>query len=301
MAGDSAEYVEYVTARLPALRRLAYSLTGDSHRADDLVQQTITTLFVRWSRIRQAEHLDRYVRSMLVNAFVDERRLGWARVRLFADEQVAWLYRDGTLTQLKGRDAQAQGINASGTIVGSRAGRPVRWPTAESEPVALPLPDGAQGGGAEAIDDDGAVVGYVNVDANRQAYTWSADGKGRPLPEFGEPDDSAAFTVRNGWATGLSGDTGVRWNLRTGLVEPVTGMRIRPSTANANGWMVGTDPQGRGVLTGNGTSVRLPDLFVHRSGEFSNLPTTLSDDGRVIAGQADDADGVIHAAAWRCR
>ncbi|MET7394570.1 SigE family RNA polymerase sigma factor [Dactylosporangium sp. NPDC005572] len=85
MAGESAEYVEYVTARLPVLRRLAYSLTGDSHRADDLVQQTITTMFVRWSRIRQAEHLDRYVRSMLVNAFVDERRLSWARVRLFAE------------------------------------------------------------------------------------------------------------------------------------------------------------------------------------------------------------------------
>jgi RNA polymerase sigma-70 factor (sigma-E family) len=79
------EYIEYVTARLPALRRLAYLLTGDAHRGDDLVQQTITTLFVRWQRIRDVAHLDPYVRSMLVHCFLDERRLAWARVRLFRE------------------------------------------------------------------------------------------------------------------------------------------------------------------------------------------------------------------------
>jgi RNA polymerase sigma-70 factor (sigma-E family) len=83
---DSAsdrEYVEYVTARLPALRRLAFLLCGDEHRADDLVQQTITRLYLHWPRARAATHLDRYVRAMLVRAFLDERRLAWARVRLF--------------------------------------------------------------------------------------------------------------------------------------------------------------------------------------------------------------------------
>ncbi|HZN20866.1 MAG TPA: SigE family RNA polymerase sigma factor [Micromonosporaceae bacterium] len=77
------EYVEYVTARIPALRRLAYLLSGDEHRADDLVQQTITTLYVRWQRARDATHLDGYVRTMLVRTFLDERRLAWSRVRLF--------------------------------------------------------------------------------------------------------------------------------------------------------------------------------------------------------------------------
>ena len=84
-AAEEREYTEYVTARLPALRRLAYVLSGDVHRADDLVQQTITTLFVRWPKIRTVAHLDRYVRSMLVNSFIDERRLAWARVRLFRE------------------------------------------------------------------------------------------------------------------------------------------------------------------------------------------------------------------------
>ncbi|GAB3964339.1 SigE family RNA polymerase sigma factor [Plantactinospora veratri] len=77
------EYVDYVTGRIPALRRLAYLLVGDEHRADDLVQQTITTLYVKWKRAQAADHLDAYVRTMLVRTYLDERRLAWARVRLF--------------------------------------------------------------------------------------------------------------------------------------------------------------------------------------------------------------------------
>jgi RNA polymerase sigma-70 factor (sigma-E family) len=83
--GSRKEYVDYVTARIPALRRLAFLLAGDEHRADDLVQQTITTLYVKWQRASGATHLDAYVRTMLVRTYVDERRLAWARVRLFRD------------------------------------------------------------------------------------------------------------------------------------------------------------------------------------------------------------------------
>ncbi|GIE95613.1 SigE family RNA polymerase sigma factor [Paractinoplanes rishiriensis] len=83
--GSEAEYTEYVTARIPVLRRLAYVLTGDGHRADDLVQQTITTLYVKWHRAQHADNLDAYVRTMLVRTYVDERRLAWARVRLFRE------------------------------------------------------------------------------------------------------------------------------------------------------------------------------------------------------------------------
>ena len=76
------EYVEYVSARLTALRRLAYLLCGDEHRADDLVQQAITKLYVQWRRISLVEHLDQYVRTMVVRAFLDERRRPWSRVGL---------------------------------------------------------------------------------------------------------------------------------------------------------------------------------------------------------------------------
>ncbi|BAL88621.1 putative RNA polymerase ECF-subfamily sigma factor [Actinoplanes missouriensis 431] len=81
--GAEEEYVEYVTARVPVLRRLAYVLTGDGHRADDLVQQTITTLYLKWQRARAADNLDAYVRTMLIRGYVDEKRLAWSKVRLF--------------------------------------------------------------------------------------------------------------------------------------------------------------------------------------------------------------------------
>jgi len=79
------QYVEFVTSRLPALRKFAYVLCGDNHNADDLVQQTITKLYIRWKRIRDVEHLDQYVRTMLVRLFVDEKRRPWTRVGLVAD------------------------------------------------------------------------------------------------------------------------------------------------------------------------------------------------------------------------
>lgn len=80
------EYVEYVTAKLATLRRLAFLLCGDEHRADDLVQQTITKLYERWRRIRTVTYIDRYVRTMLVRGYLDEKRKFWsARVALTAE------------------------------------------------------------------------------------------------------------------------------------------------------------------------------------------------------------------------
>lgn len=83
-ASQEQEYVEYVTARLPALRRVAIRLAGDAHRGDDLVQQAITKLYVNWRRARQADNLDAYAHRILVRVFLDEQRLSWAKVRLFA-------------------------------------------------------------------------------------------------------------------------------------------------------------------------------------------------------------------------
>ncbi|GIG86896.1 SigE family RNA polymerase sigma factor [Plantactinospora endophytica] len=79
---SEAEYLEYVTARLPSLRRLAYSLCGDDHQADDLVQEAATKLFLHWSKAARATHLDAYVRSIVVRTFLDGQRKGWWRVLL---------------------------------------------------------------------------------------------------------------------------------------------------------------------------------------------------------------------------
>jgi len=77
------EYTEYISARMMSLRRTAYLLCQDWHRADDLVQAAITKLYVHWSRARAADHIDAYARTVLVREFLGERRSAWARrVRL---------------------------------------------------------------------------------------------------------------------------------------------------------------------------------------------------------------------------
>ena len=80
--GDET-YVSYVTARLPALQRAAFLLCGgDVHRADDVVQATITRLYQHWKRVSRSDNVDAYVHRMLVHAVVDERRHSWSRVQL---------------------------------------------------------------------------------------------------------------------------------------------------------------------------------------------------------------------------
>jgi RNA polymerase sigma-70 factor (sigma-E family) len=73
------EYTEFVAARLQALRRVAHLLCGDWHHADDLVQVTITRLYVHWHRVRVMGHPEAYARTILVREFLRERRSGWAR------------------------------------------------------------------------------------------------------------------------------------------------------------------------------------------------------------------------------
>ncbi|MEV4702510.1 SigE family RNA polymerase sigma factor [Actinoplanes sp. NPDC049316] len=81
-ADQEREYTEYVAGRLPRLHRTAYMLCGDAHRADDIVQATLTALYVNWKRVAAADNVDAYVQSILVRRYLDERRLRWSRVRL---------------------------------------------------------------------------------------------------------------------------------------------------------------------------------------------------------------------------
>lgn len=85
MRDRDGDYTEYVTARLPWLRQLAYMLTQDWHRADDVVQTAIMQLYTHWSRVSRVENPDGYARTVLVRSFLGERRRWGSRVRLMAE------------------------------------------------------------------------------------------------------------------------------------------------------------------------------------------------------------------------
>jgi RNA polymerase sigma-70 factor (sigma-E family) len=76
-----AAYVEYVAARQAHLRRIAYAVCGDWHRADDVLQTALTKLYLAWPRLRDDTSPDAYVRRIIVRTDIDEHRRPWRRER----------------------------------------------------------------------------------------------------------------------------------------------------------------------------------------------------------------------------
>jgi len=75
------EFGAYVAQRRDHLYRSAWLLCGDSHRAEDLVQETLTKLYVAWPRVSRLDAVDAYVRRMLIHRHIDETRRPWRRER----------------------------------------------------------------------------------------------------------------------------------------------------------------------------------------------------------------------------
>ena len=73
------EFMAFVLGSQLRLRRVAYLMCGDWHRAEDIVQTALTKVYVGWSRIRAEAGPDSYARRAVVNAAIDERRRPWRR------------------------------------------------------------------------------------------------------------------------------------------------------------------------------------------------------------------------------
>lgn len=69
-----ASFAAFVRANSSTLFRTAYLLTGDSGRAEDLVQDTLTRLYPKWALVEAADNQVAYVRRALTNGFLSERR-----------------------------------------------------------------------------------------------------------------------------------------------------------------------------------------------------------------------------------
>ena len=81
MSAEDEEFDAYFRARRDAVRRTAYLLCGDWHRADDHAQAAFVALHRHWRRIRDRAALDGWMRRTLVRSVVDESRRPWRRER----------------------------------------------------------------------------------------------------------------------------------------------------------------------------------------------------------------------------
>jgi RNA polymerase sigma-70 factor (sigma-E family) len=80
-----SDFSAYAAARLGALRRSAYLLCGDWHKAEDLTQTALVKLYVAWARVRRAGSVDAYARATLVRVFLDDGRRRWRGERPTGD------------------------------------------------------------------------------------------------------------------------------------------------------------------------------------------------------------------------
>ncbi len=73
-AAEPLSFEDFVRSETAGLLRSAYLLTGSAASAEDVVQETLTRLFPRWSRVQEATYPQAYVRRSLVNTFLNSRR-----------------------------------------------------------------------------------------------------------------------------------------------------------------------------------------------------------------------------------
>jgi RNA polymerase sigma-70 factor (sigma-E family) len=82
---DRESFRVWAEARVPVLRRRAYLLCGSWHTADDLVQDTLIKVYLRWGRVAEGPNPDAYATRVLMTRHLDDRRRPWRRERSSAE------------------------------------------------------------------------------------------------------------------------------------------------------------------------------------------------------------------------
>lgn len=78
-ARRDAEFSDFVRQASAELLRIAWYLTGDAHRANDLVQAALVKTYLAWARVRPGSAIG-YVRRIMVNENIDQWRRHGAEV-----------------------------------------------------------------------------------------------------------------------------------------------------------------------------------------------------------------------------
>src|SRR5690349_11209673 len=79
-------FEEYAGSAWASLYRYAYLLTGNHADAEDLAQQTLVKAYRSWSRVEGAESPLAYLRRMLTNTYLSQRRPRKRRLEVLTDQ-----------------------------------------------------------------------------------------------------------------------------------------------------------------------------------------------------------------------
>ncbi|MFG3287863.1 SigE family RNA polymerase sigma factor [Streptomyces sp. NPDC048179] len=81
--GPVEDYAEFAAARAGHLYRSACLLTaGDTHLAEDLVQEALGRIYVRWGRVSRVGNPAGYAQTVLTRTFLAHRRRFSSRERI---------------------------------------------------------------------------------------------------------------------------------------------------------------------------------------------------------------------------
>lgn len=100
VAGSHVDFASYVTERRPALLRWAWSVAGDLHTAEDLVQVSLVRVLARWDDLRDKGAADAYVWRTITRQHISWQRQRWRR-----DEVTAAVLPERTTTAAPDTDA----------------------------------------------------------------------------------------------------------------------------------------------------------------------------------------------------
>ncbi|MGW2051503.1 SigE family RNA polymerase sigma factor [Streptomyces sp. NPDC001858] len=80
------EFMEFAVGRAGQLHRSACLLTsGDTHLAEDLVQETLSRMYAVWGRMSRVDNPAAYAQTVLVRTFLTQRRRYSASERPLAE------------------------------------------------------------------------------------------------------------------------------------------------------------------------------------------------------------------------
>lgn len=76
---DEAEFVEFASTAVRRLRRTAFLMCGDWHRAEDAAQDALVRVYSAWPRLDRGGGLTSYAHRAVVSVVLDQAKRPWRR------------------------------------------------------------------------------------------------------------------------------------------------------------------------------------------------------------------------------